>query len=271
MDNRFDFRPLRPDEIECRVQSVNKGGVVLLLYKDARVDQNLLDETFGIFGWQRRHEMIGDRLYCTVSVRDPKTGEWISKQDVGTESYTEKEKGQASDSFKRACFNLGIGRALYTAPNIFIKKDSLASYKDDGTKPTCNDTFKVKDITYSSDGKSIVSVVIDVIYYDKVKSTLTFTNNAKVTPIKATSSQPAEATKSAESAPAKTEPAAASDTLSDSEVILLGNCRGKTYGDAKGTTQFASFLNWVKTSSSRYDDPKQQRQFDIFKKLAKEA
>lgn len=102
------FRLLRADEIECRVSTVKKNGCSLLLYKDARCDQNILDETFGIFGWERSHQLIGDRLYCTVSVRNPDTGEWIRKQDVGTESYTEKEKGQASDSFKRACFNLGI-------------------------------------------------------------------------------------------------------------------------------------------------------------------
>ena len=124
MDNK-KFRNLDASEIEARVAQVNKGGVQVLLYKDARVDQNILDETFGIFGWKRTHQMIGDRLYCTVSIRNNQTGEWIEKQDVGTESYTEKEKGQASDSFKRACFNLGIGRALYSAPNIFIKNSKI--------------------------------------------------------------------------------------------------------------------------------------------------
>jgi hypothetical protein len=102
------FRKLRANEIEARVATVNASGCSLLLYKDARVDQKLLDETVGVFGWKRSHELIGDRLYCTVSIKDPDTGEWVSKQDVGTESYTEKEKGQASDSFKRACFNWGM-------------------------------------------------------------------------------------------------------------------------------------------------------------------
>ena len=89
------FRKLKANEIDCRVASVTKDGrAMLLLYKDARVDQNILDETFGIFGWQRKHEVIGGNLYCTVSVKDPETGEWISKQDVGVESNTEKEKGQ---------------------------------------------------------------------------------------------------------------------------------------------------------------------------------
>ena len=140
------FRPLKADEIDCRVSTINEKGLSLLLYKDARVDQNILDETFGLFGWQRSHQLIGDRLYCTVSIKNPETGEWISKQDVGTESYTEKEKGQASDSFKRACFNLGIGRELYTAPFIWINAGMYKVSKNKNGQPTTYDRFEVDDI-----------------------------------------------------------------------------------------------------------------------------
>ena len=119
------FRTLRADEIDARIAQVKETGVSLLLYKDARCDMNILDETFGAFGWERNHEVIDGRLYCTVKIKDPDSGEWISKQDVGTESYTEKEKGQASDSFKRACFNWGIGRELYTAPFIWVNADKV--------------------------------------------------------------------------------------------------------------------------------------------------
>ena len=119
------FRNLRADEIDARIAQIKPKGVTLLLYKDARCDMNILDETFGAFGWERKHEVIDGRLYCTVKIKDPDSGEWISKQDVGTESYTEKEKGQASDSFKRACFNWGIGRELYTAPFIWVNADKV--------------------------------------------------------------------------------------------------------------------------------------------------
>lgn len=111
----LNFRRLRADEIDCRIASISDKGLSLLLYKDARVDQNILDETVKPLNWKRSHQSIDGRLYCTVSIRNDETGEWIDKQDVGVESYTEKEKGQASDSFKRACFNWGIGRELYTA------------------------------------------------------------------------------------------------------------------------------------------------------------
>src|SRR5659263_62677 len=108
------IRLLTADEIDVRVQSVGKGasgkvGAILLLYKDARVDMKILDETFGMCGWQRTHELINGNLFCTIKIRSEVDGEWISKQDVGVESNTEKEKGQASDSFKRAAFNIGIG------------------------------------------------------------------------------------------------------------------------------------------------------------------
>ena len=114
------IRLLRADEIECRISVINEKRLSLLLYKDARVDQRILDETFGPFGWKRSHQCIDGSLYCTVEIFNKETGQWIAKQDVGTTGYAEKEKSQASDSFKRACFNWGIGRELYSAPFIWI-------------------------------------------------------------------------------------------------------------------------------------------------------
>lgn len=119
MEEKFlNFRTLKADEIECRVGTVSDKGVSLLMYKDARVDMQLLDETVGAANWERSHELINGNLFCTVSVRWGDT--WVRKQDVGTESNTEKEKGQASDAFKRACFNFGIGRELYTCPFVWV-------------------------------------------------------------------------------------------------------------------------------------------------------
>ena len=116
---KLNFRTLHADEIECRVGTCNDKGCSLLMYKNARVDMTLLDEVVGPENWKREHELINGNLFCTVSVRSA-SGDWVSKQDVGTESNTEKEKGQASDAFKRACVNWGIGRELYTSPFIWI-------------------------------------------------------------------------------------------------------------------------------------------------------
>lgn len=144
------FRKLRANEIDCRVATVTEKGCSLLLYKDARVDQNILDETFGPFRWQRSHQVIDGNLYCTVSIKSD-SGEWVSKQDVGVESYTEKEKGQASDSFKRACFNWGIGRELYTAPFIWVPRDKANIYEYNG-KFTTKERFIVSEIGYNEEG-----------------------------------------------------------------------------------------------------------------------
>lgn len=148
------FRLLKPEEIECRVNTINKNGLSLLLYKDARCDMNILDETIGPMRWTRRHDLINGNLFCTVGIRD---GEWVYKQDVGTESYTEKEKGQASDSFKRACVNWGIGRELYTAPFIWIKPNMYTAVPK-GDRLTTYDRFEVVDIGYKNNAISYLTI-----------------------------------------------------------------------------------------------------------------
>lgn len=115
------FRTLRADEVDARVGTCNEKGFSLLLYKDARCDQNILDETVGAEEWQRKHYEVKGNMFCSVGIFSEDRKEWIWKDDCGTESNTEKEKGEASDSFKRACFNWGIGRELYTAPFIYIQ------------------------------------------------------------------------------------------------------------------------------------------------------
>jgi hypothetical protein len=117
--------PLTIEEIDFRIQSINKGGyATILAYKDARVDMNRLDAIYGVEGWQKKYEIVNGNLFCSVGIWSDKSKQWIWKQDVGTESNTEKEKGQASDAFKRACFNFGIGRELYDYPVIQIKLNS---------------------------------------------------------------------------------------------------------------------------------------------------
>lgn len=150
------FRLLRADEIDCRVSQIRKNGLQLLLYKNARTDMDILDETFGPLNWQRRHTR--DNANCIVSIWDADKHQWIEKEDTGTESNTEAEKGLASDSFKRACVNIGIGRELYTAPFIWITPPNC-EIKDDNGKYKCSDRFEVKEIGYN-DNREINRLVI---------------------------------------------------------------------------------------------------------------
>ena len=152
------IRLLRHDEIECRIGTISEKGLSLLLYTDARAAMKILDETFGCLNWQRSHQMIGNSLYCIVSVWDNEKQQWISKSDVGTESYTEKEKGLASDSFKRACVSIGIGRELYTAPFIWVSANRI-NIQRKGDKLLTYDKFKLSDISYN-DNREIVGLTI---------------------------------------------------------------------------------------------------------------
>jgi hypothetical protein len=153
------FRDLTAEDIEVRVQSAKANGVILLLYKNARVDMNILDETVGAENWQREHYECKGNLFCRVGVRYK--DEWIWKADCGTESNTEAQKGESSDSFKRSCFCHGIGRELYTSPFIWINKADcgiIESERNGRKTYACYDNFEVEKIKIEN--KKIVGLAI---------------------------------------------------------------------------------------------------------------
>lgn len=156
------IRKLREDEIECRIGQVTEKGCTLLLYKTARVDRAILDETFTATGWQNDFKMIDKKMYGGIAVKSG--NEWVWKWDCGTESNTEAEKGEASDCFKRAGFKWGIGVELYSAPFIFVKVE------------TCKieDKWKLKD--------KYISFSVKEISYDenKIKNLIIVDNNGNV-------------------------------------------------------------------------------------------
>ena len=167
---RNDIPLLTEKDIECRVQSVSRAktgrvGAVLLLYKDARVDMRILDQVFGPGNWQRTHEVINGNLFCNIDIWDAEKRAWVRKQDVGVESNTEKEKGQASDAFKRAGFNVGIGRELYTGPFIYVELADNEFYSEgqNGRKEVLkcysNTRFTVTHVAYN-DRREICELVI---------------------------------------------------------------------------------------------------------------
>lgn len=162
----MEFRRLKADEIECRVNTINEDGLTLLLHKTSRTDMNILDETVGAENWQRDHKECKGNLYCGIGIWDKDKSQWIWKWDCGVESaFGDKEKGEASDSFKRAGFNWGIGRELYTSPFIYIfandteDKANLNLKKNDNGKWFCNDKFIVEKILYD-EKKNITALSI---------------------------------------------------------------------------------------------------------------
>lgn len=179
--NALSFRPLRADEIEARVSTVSEKGVSILLYKDARCDMQILDETVGPENWKKSYTLIGQELFCSLSIRVH--DEWIEKQDAG--EYTDRTlrsieyatkngkpivspslvpnepKSRASDAQKRAAFAWGIGRELYTAPFIWVPADKANITKDRNGNATCNTRFSVSEIAYDEHRRIYYLVVVD--------------------------------------------------------------------------------------------------------------
>lgn len=160
------FRTLNAEEIDVRVGNAFSWGYSLLLYKDARCDMNILDETVSASNWQRDHKEIKGNLYCGVGIWDKEKSQWVWKWDCGVESNTEKEKGEASDSFKRACVNWGIGRELYTSPNIMIDCEMVEEKVGTKTiyklpKEEQKRKFKVTEIEYNDKREISKLVIVD--------------------------------------------------------------------------------------------------------------
>ena len=267
-----EIRLLSKEDIDVRVAQTNiynNNGqqvvkVNLLLYKNARVDMKILDELFTPMGWKRTHKLIGDRLYCCVEVFNEKTGEWICKEDVGVESNTEAEKGQASDSFKRACVNWGIGRELYTAPRISVELTDKEYTRGQDGKIRVWATFGVKSIGYDANSRTITSLEIQ----DRFGN-VRFSMGGSVQQSQ-TQSEPSQAVRARRSARANSPKPAAYEPISDEMYwkIVAAYAQGKptkTGGDYKqtwidtthaGVEQIAKFDNdvdnWV--SAHMVDD-----------------
>lgn len=240
-----EIRLLSKEDIDVRVAQTNiynNNGqqvvkVNLLLYKNARVDMKILDELFTPMGWKRTHKLIGDRLYCCVEVYNPETKEWICKEDVGVESNTEAEKGQASDSFKRACVNWGIGRELYTAPKITIELNENEYTKDQNSRIKVWAYFSVKSIGYDSKTRTITSLEIQDKY-----GNVRFSMNGSV---QQSQSEPSQAVKARRAAKANSPAPAAYQPMPEEMYwkIVAAYAQGKltkTGGDYK--------MTWIKTT-----------------------
>lgn len=240
-----EIRLLSKEDIEVRVAQTNiynNNGqqvvkVNLLLYKNARVDMKILDELFTPMGWKRTHKLIGDRLYCCVEVYNPETKEWICKEDVGVESNTEAEKGQASDSFKRACVNWGIGRELYTAPRISVELTDKEYTKDQNSRIKVWAYFSVKSIGYDSKTRTITSLEIQDKY-----GNVRFSMGGYV---QQSQSEPSKAVKARRAAKANSPAPAAYQPMSEEMYwkIVAAYAQGKltkTGGDYK--------MTWIETT-----------------------
>lgn len=157
------FRKLNANEIECKISMINEKGLSLLLYKTARTDMQILDETVGAYNWQCEYQEIKGNMYCGISIYDAYKKQWITKWDCGVESaFGDKEKGEASDSFKRAGFKWGIGTELYTSPYIYIPANKCTiKYNEKKKNYITYDKFYVEKIAVTNNEITGLSIKND--------------------------------------------------------------------------------------------------------------
>ena len=175
----MEFRDLTADDIEVRVQSVKQNGLILLLYKTARTDMSILDETVGAENWQDKFYEVKGIMFCSIGInvnyKKPELPDrWIWKSDAGTESNQDAEKGNASDARKRAGFAWGIGRCLYTSPLIWVKAD-----KCNIQNGKCYDRFTVEKIAIENKKIVGLSIINNSIKADNIKDKRCFIWSAK--------------------------------------------------------------------------------------------
>lgn len=271
---RLDVRKLNADEIRVKPGKVNNGGVSLLLWKDGLCDYKILEESLESDMFQITYPDPGR---CRISIWDTEKNCWVSKEGIGEGS---SPKTLAGDALKRAGTAWGIGRELYTAGDMFIFKDKLKGWKteknDEGKDvAVCFDTFKVEEIRYDNDHISFIR--IGIYQYGKKHGEETFCFTDRQT---APQQEPAsKATKETKKDKPQNEspqnnPNSKSlnqNPIHDDEVILIGNCKGKKYGDVKDTPTFKSFLKWTRTATTSYQNPDCADQLARFKMLAEKS
>ncbi len=275
------FRLLKNHEITCRKSKVNAGGVSCLLYPSKFAVPDILDETFGIQGWTVENGGDGEVMLSVFT----KNGRKVSR--IGRPDADSEGKALVSEALTHAGAYFGIGRELYTAPEIFFWWKDIKNYKYDAEtrEGVCYDMFNVDSVAY--EGGSIAEITVSIINCKDRKKYLTKTfvsetavdespkkvpekkPEGKTEPYKGiitlTVSDEPSASREEKKADVPCEPA---PVISDDEKILVGNCKGQTYGEAKGTETFRNFLKWARTANKAYSNPKQNEQFAKLKKLA---
>lgn len=199
------FRDLTASETEARVKQVTEKGCVLLIYKDARVDMNILDETVGMGNWQKDSQVVNGNLYGYLSIWDDSKKQWITKSACGVESNTEKEKGEDSDAFKRAGFVWGIGRELYTAPFIWVPSDKCQIVKE-GNIFKCKTKFDIGELKIKD------KVIVGLTIINKNTGEVVYSMNKPTeAPKQAVTEKPAPAKQEGQTQAAKPVPTKTSD------------------------------------------------------------
>ena len=162
----------KPIPYQWRVQSFSKSNTkcTCVAYIDARQAMDVLDK-YASYGWTKEYHVVKDSIYCSIGIVMP-DGTILQRQDVGSEGNFEAEKSAASDAFKRAAVNWGIGRFLYDLDIIDLKAGSSEYNGKQYPYPADDSGNKIWDVTkYINDMQGIVDGVNPVHEAIKVLST----------------------------------------------------------------------------------------------------
>lgn len=158
----IEFPLLKKEDILVKVKQVTKAGALLLLYKTARTDAKYLDEVLGPMNWTNDYVEIKNNLYCRIGIREKEDQEFVYKMDCGIESDQDdgqEKKAEASDAFKRCASKLGLGRELYTAPQIWAAVNTVQKgekwFLEDKTAK-----YYVSKIEYDEKSRTIIDLEI---------------------------------------------------------------------------------------------------------------
>lgn len=158
----IEFPLLKKEDILVKVKQVTKAGALLLLYKTARTDAKYLDEVLGPMNWTNDYVEIKNNLYCRIGIREKEDQEFVYKMDCGIESDQDdgqEKKAEASDAFKRCASKLGLGRELYTAPQIWAAVNTVQKgekwFLEDKTAK-----YYVSKIEYDEKNRTIIDLEI---------------------------------------------------------------------------------------------------------------
>lgn len=121
----------KPIEYKWKLQSYtkDKSKAMCVAYIDARMVTQRLNEVC-VHGYHREHFSIGNDVYCRIGLIMP-DGTVIWRSDAGeSENDTERAKTAASDSFKRAAKEFGLGLFLYELDTVKLPTKQNGNYYD---------------------------------------------------------------------------------------------------------------------------------------------
>ncbi len=107
-----------PRGVKPKNNSTTEGVATAIPYVDSAYVERTLDEAAGPFGWQTDLKQIAGIMCMGVGIRNPETGEWSWRWDVGLEKSQDEHgsKSEVTGALKRAARQWGIGRDLKNYP-----------------------------------------------------------------------------------------------------------------------------------------------------------